>query len=152
MVIGDTHLRIVTHLFSQPDVTVESPYARPVVASEDLDDPSLFARRAYEGGSDYRELAGAPNLWMALTARNFSVRCERLDAAGGWDPEIETPSALDTDVALRLRDGGARFRYKSRAVVMRQDAPQERRDARAVARETGRAVIGASEKHLSTGA
>ena len=90
-----------------------------------------------QGGSDYRELADAPNLWMALSARNFSVRRERLAEAGGWDAEIETPSVLETDVAMRLRDGGCRCRYEPRAVAMRQDAPPQQWHGRLAAREEG---------------
>jgi hypothetical protein len=125
VVLGDTRLRVVTHLFSQLDGTEESPNAQAIISPVDLDDPELLARRTYAGGSDYRELAGAPNLWMALTARDFSARRERLEAAGGWAPDIETPSVLETDVAMRLRDGGARFGYEARAMALRQDHSRE---------------------------
>ena len=128
--LGDTHLRAMTHLFSQPDPTVDSPYAQPILSPDELDDPEALGDLLYDGGPDYRELAALhggdlPRAWLLLDGRNFSARRERLCALAGWDDRIDAPEEAARDLARRLHEAGVPFRYVPEAVAIRQDAPAD---------------------------
>lgn len=123
VVIGDTRLHAMTHLYSQPDATVVSCPPQPLLSPEDLDTPHAWRDLLSEAGPDYRELGDAPDLWRALTTRNFSVRRDRLAAAGVWNAEIEGRAGLEQNVASRLRGGGARFLHEAKTAVVGQTAP-----------------------------